>query len=99
MVLPSQSRSIRGLSALTGDDLEVVAYFEREPLVGRFIESAMAMLDVALSGCGSGSFEHVTVAFGCTGARHRSVYCAGMVRRGREERGQQVTRRHCALEG
>jgi RNase adaptor protein for sRNA GlmZ degradation len=56
-------------------------------------------VDVALSGYARGEFEHVTVAFGCTGGRHRSVYCAGLVRQHLLRRGYPVTIRHNALEG
>jgi RNase adaptor protein for sRNA GlmZ degradation len=56
------------------------------------------MIDVALTGYASGNFEHVTMAFGCTGGRHRSVYCAGVVQQSLLKRGYDVTLRHLALE-
>jgi RNase adaptor protein for sRNA GlmZ degradation len=83
---------------MIGSDAEIVTYFQREPLVDRFVQSVLAMIDVALTGYASGNFEHVTMAFGCTGGRHRSVYCAGVVQQSLLKRGYDVTLRHLALE-
>ena len=95
--LPNPGR-LPPYQALSGHDADVVAYFQREPLVDRFLRSVWSLIDIAVSRYESRMFEHLTVAFGCTGGRHRSVYCAEVMRRNLAARGHDLTIRHLALE-
>lgn len=61
---------------LTGKDKEVCDYLEKSPEVKTFINLAKSMVDLAIENYTSRRFSHLQVSFGCTGGRHRSVYCA-----------------------
>jgi UPF0042 nucleotide-binding protein len=65
------------LRPLSGRDAGVRDYLDAEPDVARFVEQVSVFLDTWLPRLQSeGTRSYVTVAFGCTGGRHRSVYLA-----------------------
>jgi UPF0042 nucleotide-binding protein len=65
-----------GLRPLTGRDAAVIAYLEGQELVQRFLEDVRAFLARWLPETVRENRSYVTVAIGCTGGRHRSVYLA-----------------------
>ena len=65
-----------GLAQLTGRDAPVIAYLERQEKVGAFLEDVRAFLARWLPDVRRDNRSYVTVAIGCTGGRHRSVYLA-----------------------
>ena len=60
----------------TGKDADVVAYLERETQAGIFIEDIQRFLQRWLPSFMLDQRASITVAIGCTGGRHRSVYIA-----------------------
>ena len=62
------------LRPLTGFDPEVVAYFETQPKVARMVEDIHAFVAAWLPDFIRDNRSYLTVAIGCTGGRHRSVY-------------------------
>lgn len=62
------------LRELTGRDAAVARYLEDEPTVARFFEDVRAFLARWLPEIAREARAYVTVAVGCTGGRHRSVY-------------------------
>jgi len=64
------------LRPLTGRDAPVIEYLGREASVGRWLEDVRALLARWLPEIERENRSHVTVAIGCTGGRHRSVYLA-----------------------
>jgi aminoglycoside/choline kinase family phosphotransferase len=66
---------------LTGRDSQVVAYLERYSEVEDFINGAFHMVAHAVKQYSARKFRHLMVSFGCTGGRHRSVYCAEILAR------------------
>lgn len=62
------------LKALTGKDEAVIRYLEDYPLVGEMLDTLVTVLDRWLPEFERSSRSYVTVAVGCTGGRHRSVY-------------------------
>ena len=64
------------LRPLTGKDADVVAYLERETQAGIFIEDIQRFLQRWLPRFMLDQRASMTVAIGCTGGRHRSVYIA-----------------------
>jgi UPF0042 nucleotide-binding protein len=62
------------LRTLTGRDSAVIAFLEREPKVGAMLEDILRFVETWLPAYGQESRSSVTVAVGCTGGRHRSVY-------------------------
>jgi UPF0042 nucleotide-binding protein len=65
-----------GLAALTGRDAPVIAFLEREPQVRAFLEDLRGFLGRWLPEVRRDNRSYLTVAVGCTGGRHRSVYLA-----------------------
>ena len=64
------------LRPLTGRDAAVIEYLAREPLAQQWLEDTRALLARWLPEIVRENRSHVTVAIGCTGGRHRSVYLA-----------------------
>ena len=65
-----------GLSMLTGRDAPVIEYLARQDKVGAFLEDLRAFLARWLPDVRRDNRSYLTVAIGCTGGRHRSVYLA-----------------------
>ena len=64
------------LRRLTGRDAPVVEYLARDHLAQQWLEDVRALLARWLPEIAREHRSHVTVAIGCTGGRHRSVYLA-----------------------
>ena len=64
------------LRPLTGRDAEVVAFLEKEPMVGRMLADIGTFVDNWLPAFRDDNRAYLTVAIGCTGGQHRSVYVA-----------------------
>ena len=62
------------LRALTGQDDAVADYLERQPAVKRMLEHIHGFLDSWMDDLAQNHRSYVTVAIGCTGGQHRSVY-------------------------
>lgn len=62
------------LKTLTGRDAPVAAYLAREPEVTEMQEQIAAFMDRWLPSLLDDHRSYVTVAIGCTGGQHRSVY-------------------------
>src|SRR5258705_12246590 len=70
------------LRPLTGCDAPVIDYLKRDAAVQRWLDEMRAMLQRWLPEIVRENRSHVTVAIGCTGGRHRSVYlCEELARR------------------
>jgi aminoglycoside/choline kinase family phosphotransferase len=91
--LPNPGREAR-FAPLTGRDTETIAYLEAEPAVATFLERVKALADEAVENYRSRNFTDLSIAFGCTGGRHRSVYCAERLAEHLRRRGVAVELRH-----
>ena len=74
-VLPNPHWDAR-LRPLSGRDAEIDAYLGASPEVATYVGQVQGFLDTWLEKLRSETRSYVTVAFGCTGGRHRSVYLA-----------------------
>ena len=74
-ILPNPGR-IAAYAPLTGRDEEVVHFLEKDREVRRFLSQTRNLVDQAVHHHLGREFTDLTVAFGCTGGRHRSVFCA-----------------------
>ena len=64
------------LRPLTGSDAAVIAYLDAQELVQRLLEDVRTFLARWLPEVVKENRSYLTVAIGCTGGRHRSVYLA-----------------------
>ena len=62
------------LRPFTGTDAPVIDYLKREASVQRWLDDVRVLLQRWLPEIVRENRSHVTVAIGCTGGRHRSVY-------------------------
>lgn len=62
--------------SLTGMDASVQTFLEDRGEVQEFLNHAISLVDTAVERYISRGFSSLQVGFGCTGGRHRSVYCA-----------------------
>jgi len=62
--------------SLTGKDAAIIAYLEKEEAVKQYFEHIKQIVDMAIKNYMVRGFEHLSISFGCTGGRHRSVYFA-----------------------
>jgi len=65
-----------GLAPLTGRDAPVIAFLEGDDMVRAFLEDLRTFLAKWLPEVRRDNRSYLTVAVGCTGGRHRSVYLA-----------------------
>ncbi|MCX6280032.1 MAG: phosphotransferase [Bacteroidetes bacterium] len=65
----------------TGKDLDVIHFLQEELSVKSFLDNVFSLVDQSVSTYTSRGFENLMVSFGCTGGRHRSVYCAEQLAR------------------
>ena len=74
-VLPNPHWDAR-LRPLSGRDADVRDYLQAQPEVAAYVAQVQGFLDAWLPKLRSETRSYVTVAFGCSGGRHRSVYLA-----------------------
>ena len=69
------------LRPLTGQDAEVVEYVESGTQAGEFYGRLMPLLEFLLPAYVAEGKQHLTIAIGCTGGRHRSITVADRIAR------------------
>jgi RNase adapter protein RapZ len=67
------------LRDLTGRDEPVIRFLEAAPVVRELKLDVIAFLDKWIATFDAEGRSYLTIAFGCTGGRHRSVYMAESV--------------------
>jgi UPF0042 nucleotide-binding protein len=72
---------VEGLRELTGADEAVAAYLEAVPDTEAFLARLFPLLDFLLPRYEAEGKSQLTIAIGCTGGRHRSVYLARRIQR------------------
>jgi UPF0042 nucleotide-binding protein len=69
------------LKAMTGLDAAVGAYIAKDPALATFLDGTTAMLSPLLPLYAKEGKSYLTIAIGCTGGQHRSVYVAERLRK------------------
>jgi UPF0042 nucleotide-binding protein len=87
------------LRSLTGTDAEVVRFLEAQKSVGILIEDIVRFIDGRIPEYEAGNRGYLTVAIGCTGGQHRSVYLVERLAQHYSKRFPTVTVRHSGLPG
>jgi RNase adaptor protein for sRNA GlmZ degradation len=96
--LPNPGREER-FKALTGRDAPVIDYLNQQESVHQFLASVFSLMDMSLSEYQRRGFKSLSIAFGCTGGQHRSVYLAEqLAKRLRTRHGLEVMLQHRELE-
>ena len=85
------------LRKLTGRDAEVVKFLESQEAAGRLIEDIARFIDARIPEYQASNRGYLTVAVGCTGGQHRSVYIVDRLIERFAGRFQLVSARHSAL--
>ncbi len=86
------------LRALTGRDAPVAAYIQKDPAFQPFIERVCELVRSLLPHYEREGKTYFTIAVGCTGGHHRSVYVAERIAEMIAEEGRAVTVRHRDLD-
>lgn len=86
------------LRPLTGRDASVGAHIETDPDFTNFFARLQALLQPLLPRYREEGKSYLTIAIGCTGGRHRSVYVAEKLAASLEQSGYNVSIRHRDLE-
>ena len=87
------------LRSLTGSDAEVVRFLEAQDSVGRLIDDIVRFIDGRIPEYEANNRGYLTVAIGCTGGQHRSVYIVERLAERYAKRFPTVTARHSGLPG
>jgi UPF0042 nucleotide-binding protein len=85
------------LRKLTGRDAEVVKFLEAQEAAGRLIEDIARFIDARVPEYQANNRGYLTVAVGCTGGQHRSVYIVDRLAERFSKRFSNVSARHSAL--
>ncbi len=86
------------LRSLTGRDQAVITFFKNEPVVGEMAQGIFQFLYKWLPGFASENRSYITVAIGCTGGQHRSVYICEQLKNFFRESDMSVQVRHRQLQ-
>jgi len=73
--LPNPGRIVE-YREFSGKDQPVIEYLRKEREVNDFLAHVISLIDQSVKNYIGRGFTHLSVSFGCTGGRHRSVYCA-----------------------
>lgn len=86
------------LRPLTGQDGPVGAFIEKDPNFNSFKENIKTLIAPLLPRYKAEGKSYLTIAIGCTGGRHRSVYTAEFLAKWIENSGYDVIVKHRELE-
>ncbi|ASG66579.1 RNase adapter RapZ [Idiomarina sp. X4] len=85
------------LKLLTGLDADVQHYFRQQPLVTKFVYQLENFLGTWLPHFQRSNRSYLTIATGCTGGQHRSVYISQQLAERFEQKSVKVQVRHREL--
>jgi RNase adapter protein RapZ len=85
------------LRPLTGRDDAVVHFLEAQPAVKRFIDEITTFIEARLPEHQAAHRRYLTIAVGCTGGQHRSVYIVERLAARVTATGAQIAVRHSAF--
>ncbi|MCC4834050.1 RNase adapter RapZ [Shewanella sp. 10N.7] len=85
------------LRPLTGLDLPVQEFLGRQPLVNKFIWQIENLFETWMPHLERNNRSYLTIAIGCTGGQHRSVYIADQLTKRFSNTKHQVSARHREL--
>ncbi|MBV1903646.1 MAG: RNase adapter RapZ [Marinosulfonomonas sp.] len=87
------------LRMLSGQSSAVAKYVEQDERFADFFEKVSDMVAILLPAFADEGKSHLSIAFGCTGGQHRSVFVVEKLANALAALGWQVSKRHWELEG
>lgn len=87
------------LRDLTGRDEAVIRFLEAQPGVERYIEDIQRFIEPRFAEFRASNRTYFTIAIGCTGGRHRSVYIAERLAGRLAGQARDIRTRHSSLPG
>ena len=87
------------LRGLTGRDAEVVRFLEKHDAVARLMRDIETFIEARIPEYHASNRRYLTVAVGCTGGRHRSVYLVEQLATAFAAKYPSVSARHASLPG
>ncbi|MFO0996869.1 MAG: RNase adapter RapZ [Alphaproteobacteria bacterium] len=90
----SNPHYVESMSKLTGTDSEVAAHIEADSDFASFFDRLTALIGPLLPRYDLEGKSYLTIAIGCTGGRHRSVFVAERLAAWLANQGQRVSLRH-----
>ena len=75
----------------------MATYLEKQPEVGQMYNDLVRFLETWLPQFEADNRSYMTVALGCTGGQHRSVYMVERLARHFQQQGKHVVTRHREL--
>lgn len=85
---------VEELRALSGEDKEVALYIQKDKVFNSFMESSKAIISSSLTSFEEQGRGYLTIAIGCTGGQHRSVFVAHLFAKWLQKTKNQVKLRH-----
>lgn len=85
------------LRGLTGHDVEVIRFLDAQPLVTRLYEDILSFLSRWIPEYLDLNRSYLTIALGCTGGQHRSVYMTEKIAAALREEHEPILTRHNEL--
>lgn len=85
---------IEELCSLSGEDPEVAAYIKKDPVFLKYLKSLKSILSLSLPRFVEEGRGYLTIAVGCTGGQHRSVFIAKLLKEWLQEQKNKVKLRH-----
>ena len=89
---------VKSLRLQTGLDEEVAHFLEAQDITGEFYRDICQYLDNWLPHYATSNRSYMTVALGCTGGQHRSVYLANRLYQNYKDRYENIHIRHRELQ-
>lgn len=86
------------LRPLTGQDPRIAAYIAEDPLYAEFYEKMQGLVELLLPAYKEEGKSYLSIGFGCTGGKHRSVALAEALSQALGAAGWHVSLRHRELE-
>jgi RNase adapter protein RapZ len=90
---------VEALRPLTGQDSRIGAYIAADPDFDAFLGSLTGMLGILLPRYEAEGKSYLTIAVGCTGGRHRSVYTSERLAEWLENQGRRFFLLHRDMDG
>jgi|TARA_B110000091_G_scaffold205096_1_gene240477 UPF0042 nucleotide-binding protein len=82
------------LKAMTGLDLPVKEFLESQPIITKFIWQINSFMMTWLPHLERNNRSYVTIAIGCTGGKHRSVYIAELLAKNFKKEREDIQTHH-----